>query len=67
MRVEAVATREVASTCAIEVAMGLDWVLDQVDGLKAKLQKRRTSGIALEKSAGAELKTLAAKMGCTLW
>lgn len=64
MRVEAVSTREVASSCAIEMAIGVGWFLDQVDGLRASLKSKRSNGIALEKSAGAEMKILAAKLGC---
>jgi hypothetical protein len=63
MRIETVATREVASPCAIEVAVGLDWLMDQVDGWVWGWKARRDSGVTLEDSAGAEIKVIAAKMG----
>jgi hypothetical protein len=63
MRIETVATREVASTCAIEVAVGLDWLMDQVDGLVGGWKARRENGVTLEASAGVEMKVIAAKMG----
>lgn len=63
MRIETVATREVASPCAIEVAIGLGWLLDQIETMVATWKARQQSGVALEESAASEMKVTAAKMG----
>lgn len=63
MQVETVSTHEVASTCAIEVAIGLGWVLDRVDGMIATWRMRHDSGLGVQCSAGTEIKRLAFTYG----
>jgi hypothetical protein len=63
MQVETVSTREVASTCAIEVAIGLGWLMDQVDGMKGMWQARHTGGLGMHESAGNHMKRVALTYG----
>ena len=63
MRVETVTSRETVSTCAIEMEIGVGWLLDQVSFWGALWRARRETGVDVMASEGNHIKTHALTYG----